>query len=75
MSGRTGRVHFNLYLSLNQHSGLSEMASSTGLTLAALVRRGVELLLAARVLECSGMVVKGFRAETTSGTVWLGKGI
>ena len=71
----SGRVHFNLYFDGHTASGLNELAARTGMSMASLVRRGVELLLAARVLECSGMVVKGFRAETTSGAVWLGRGV
>lgn len=75
MSGRANQIHFNLYLSTAQHSGLTELAEAMGLSMAVLVRRGVDLLVAARHLELSGMTVKGFRADTTSGAVWLGRGV
>lgn len=67
--------HFNLYMTPGQASGLSELACHTGQSMAALMRQGIDMLLAMRGCMQSGACIKGFLAETTSGTVWLGRGL
>ena len=66
---------YNLFVSDVLMTDVNRVATALNVSAADLTRKGMGLMVSLRELELSGAAVKGVWAETTSGKVWVGKGL